>query len=943
MDLLFRDIVQDPSPQLGGNLDSNANTITMADNDAIRFGTGTDVSIAWDATDLEVTGAIANQTINLRDGHHLALWDSTDTDNVDFHHDGTDLNIVGTTTTDINITGITAIQAGTVDADFDVITGTSVTVDASTAPGATFNIPHGVAPTVPTNGDIWTTTTSVYARVNGVTKDLAAAGGGGLNNVVEDLSPQLGADLDSNTFNIDMQDNDAVVFGTGSDVTVQWDGVDLEVTGALANQSINLRDGHHLLLWDSTDTDNVDFHHDGTDFNITGTTTTDINITGITAIQAPAVDADFDAITGTSVGVDASQTGGATLNVPHGVAPTSPVNGDIWTTTTSVYARVNGVTKDLAAAGGGGITGSGTDNRIMRWNGTGAAQDTNHTIGDDDSLGGGSTANGGTISATALGAVALGRANYGAVTASGVGSFAQGVADAAGSSIVAGTGIGGMARGYASDGDILTGTYGRGAFASGYVNTASASIVASDRGSHAMGFADGNADISATNRGSIAMGNAYGNGSLITSTGYGTFALGRCYSGGDITSGGRGSVAFGYSTGATSSIINSNYGSLAFGYASGNGTINASNAGAVAGGEVAGSGDIRSAGPGCIAFGSATTNGQIYCSNLSNGAVAMGFAQNTSSYIRATGSGSIAMGASNSGYQIYSTGIGSIAMGKAFDGNVESSADGSIALGYAQDAHVRATADGAVAMGHSNTAQVSYGIWAGGAGSFAMGSATGGSIYSNAAGGFAMGRTTFNVYSGYINCYSIGSLVGGHARRRTHQSSAGGDGSLVWGYSTGAGAAGIALYGHGKGSVALGYVQHADSVIGCSAAGDGGFAHGHANGADITVTAVGGTAFGHAVGGNISVAGDGGFAVGQGPLTVAAAADGGSAFGSGAQASHLGAMALSSGEINAIGDNQSFTVTLGIETTKVWQRLDLYLLMEMRGRSIFSLSVHVLT
>lgn len=37
----------------------------------------------------------------------------------------------------------------------------------------------------------------------------------------------------------------------------------------------------------------------------------------------------------------------AGLNVPPGAAPTSPVNGDIWTTTSSIFARINGVTIDL--------------------------------------------------------------------------------------------------------------------------------------------------------------------------------------------------------------------------------------------------------------------------------------------------------------------------------------------------------------------------------------------------------------------------------------------------------------------------------------------------------------------------------------------------------------------------------------------------------------------
>jgi hypothetical protein len=40
----------------------------------------------------------------------------------------------------------------------------------------------------------------------------------------------------------------------------------------------------------------------------------------------------------------ASTTARASLNIPHGSAPTSPVNGDIWTTTAGLYVRINGAT-----------------------------------------------------------------------------------------------------------------------------------------------------------------------------------------------------------------------------------------------------------------------------------------------------------------------------------------------------------------------------------------------------------------------------------------------------------------------------------------------------------------------------------------------------------------------------------------------------------------------
>jgi hypothetical protein len=44
----------------------------------------------------------------------------------------------------------------------------------------------------------------------------------------------------------------------------------------------------------------------------------------------------------------ASATGGAGLRVPAGVAPTSPANGDAWTTAAGVFWRINGVTKQTA-------------------------------------------------------------------------------------------------------------------------------------------------------------------------------------------------------------------------------------------------------------------------------------------------------------------------------------------------------------------------------------------------------------------------------------------------------------------------------------------------------------------------------------------------------------------------------------------------------------------
>lgn len=45
----------------------------------------------------------------------------------------------------------------------------------------------------------------------------------------------------------------------------------------------------------------------------------------------------------------ASTTSAAGLRIPHGTAPASPTNGDVWTTTASPFIQINGATKTLAA------------------------------------------------------------------------------------------------------------------------------------------------------------------------------------------------------------------------------------------------------------------------------------------------------------------------------------------------------------------------------------------------------------------------------------------------------------------------------------------------------------------------------------------------------------------------------------------------------------------
>lgn len=56
----------------------------------------------------------------------------------------------------------------------------------------------------------------------------------------------------------------------------------------------------------------------------------------------------------TTLQVNGSGTGAASINMPHGTAPASPTNGDCWTTVGGLYCQINGVTVGPYGTGSGG-------------------------------------------------------------------------------------------------------------------------------------------------------------------------------------------------------------------------------------------------------------------------------------------------------------------------------------------------------------------------------------------------------------------------------------------------------------------------------------------------------------------------------------------------------------------------------------------------------------
>lgn len=65
----------------------------------------------------------------------------------------------------------------------------------------------------------------------------------------------------------------------------------------------------------------------------------------------------------------APTTSNSSLRLPHGTAPSSPVNGDVWTTTAGLFARINGSTIGPFNTGAGNVSTSGgiTTNGMSYW------------------------------------------------------------------------------------------------------------------------------------------------------------------------------------------------------------------------------------------------------------------------------------------------------------------------------------------------------------------------------------------------------------------------------------------------------------------------------------------------------------------------------------------------------------------------------------------------
>lgn len=354
------------------------------------------------------------------------------------------------------------INAGTVSATYidtaiarlasPTFTGT-VIMPTSVSGGASIRIPHGTAPTSLTNGDIWTTTAGVYARIDSATIGPFGQGNqyyqttapsspavgdiwvdsdetatvlntndfslksGGLNQFAATTSAQLAGVISDET------GTGALVFANSPTLTTPNIGV---ATGTSFNSITGLSSTTPLAngtatVGTGTTTARADHVHPTTGLGLTSGTlaqfaaTTSAQLAGVISDEtgsgalvfstsptlttpnigsATASYLTMSAQDGVNEGGEirlngagsnvnwqidnfagkirfftsaerfnigntqldstvpfifpAATTSATSIRVPHGTAPSAPTNGDIWTTTTGLFGRINGTTQQFA-------------------------------------------------------------------------------------------------------------------------------------------------------------------------------------------------------------------------------------------------------------------------------------------------------------------------------------------------------------------------------------------------------------------------------------------------------------------------------------------------------------------------------------------------------------------------------------------------------------------
>ena len=179
-------------------------------------------------------------------------------------------------------TGVTTSTGtgSTVRSASPTFTGTVIMPTTATG-GASFRSPHGTAPTTPTNGDIWTTTSGLFVRVNGSTVGplTANTGTGNVSNTGTPVNNQLAVWTNSTTIEGDagltfdsagtfaiIETNTLQLIASSSEATIDVNTHSaLNIRGMDENDTgLNIEDGASLTFEDRSQANQITIQNTGT-------------------------------------------------------------------------------------------------------------------------------------------------------------------------------------------------------------------------------------------------------------------------------------------------------------------------------------------------------------------------------------------------------------------------------------------------------------------------------------------------------------------------------------------------------------------------------------------------------------------------------------------------------------------------------------------------------
>ena len=237
----------------------------------------------------------------------------------------------------------------------------TIVADATTAG---LNVPHTtVAPASPANGDIWTSTNGLFVRINGVIQQMMNIGN---NQTVtgsitfSNASLTFGNSTAASTINI----------GTGATLTATTKTVNIGTGGVVGSTTLTtigpVLGASTTSIGNTTAASTLNL---ATGATLTATTKA-VNI-GTSGVSGSTTTITIGSNFGTTTTVNgllstaaSAATAGAGFRIAQGVAPTTPVNGDIWATSVRLFARINGATQALLSQADIGTSGVNTTQSV---------------------------------------------------------------------------------------------------------------------------------------------------------------------------------------------------------------------------------------------------------------------------------------------------------------------------------------------------------------------------------------------------------------------------------------------------------------------------------------------------------------------------------------------------------------------------------------------------